>query len=158
MNPYFIAGSVLAVVFAYGAGHWQGDEAGQAKVQAQWDKEKAKLAEEYAANVALMREKEQVMQGNADKLREDKNRELREANARNTALLNSLQHRSNRPESSGVFTTTSNGSTTAGCTGAELYRTDSEFLAREAARADELRLSLKQCYAQYEAARKELNK
>jgi hypothetical protein len=158
MNPYFIAGSVLAVVFAYGAGHWQGDTAGQAKVQQQWDKEKAKLAEEYAANVALMREKEQVMQGNADKLREDKNRELREANARNTALLNSLQHRSNRPESSGVSTTTSNGSTTAGCTGAELYRTDSEFLAREAARADELRLSLKQCYAQYEAARKELNK
>ena len=158
MNPYFIAGSVLAVVFAYGAGHWQGDEAGQAKVQAQWDKEKAKLAEEYAANVALMREKEQVMQGNADKLREDKNRELREANARNTALLNSLQHRSNRPESSGVSTTTSNGGTSSGCTGAELYRTDSEFLAREAARADELRLSLKQCYAQYEAARKELNK
>lgn len=158
MNPYFIAGSVLAVVFAYGAGHWQGDEAGQAKVQAQWDKEKAKLAEEYAANVALMREKEQVMQGNADKLREDKNRELREANARNTALLNSLQHRSNRPESSGVSTTSSNGGTSSGCTGAELYRTDSEFLAREAARADELRLSLKQCYAQYEAARKELNK
>ena len=158
MNPYFIAGSVLAVVFAYGAGHWQGDEAGQAKVQAQWDKEKAKLAEEYAANVALMREKEQVMQGNADKLREDKNRELREANARNTALLNSLQHRSNRPESSGVFTTASNGSTSSGCTGAELYRTDSEFLAREAARADELRLSLKQCYAQYETARKALNK
>jgi hypothetical protein len=98
------------------------------------------------------------MQGNADKLREDKNRELREANARNTALLNSLQHRSNRPEGSGVSTTASNGSTSSGCTGAELYRTDSEFLAREAARADELRLNLKQCYAQYEAARKELNK
>ena len=158
MNPYFIAGTVLAVACAYGAGHWQGDTAGQAKVQQQWDKEKAKLADEYAANVSLMREKEQVMQGNADKLREDKNRELREANARNTALLNSLQHRSNRPESSGVSTTSSNGGTSSGCTGAELYRTDSEFLAREAARADELRLSLKQCYAQYEAARKELNK
>ena len=119
MNPYFIAGTVLAVACAYGAGHWQGDETGQAKVQAKWDKEKAKLAEEYAANVALMREKEQVMQGNADKLREDKNRELREANARNTALLNSLQHRPNRTESSGVSTTASNGKD--GCTGKELY-------------------------------------
>jgi hypothetical protein len=158
MNPYFIAGTVLAVVCAYGTGHWQGDEAGQAKVQAQWDKEKAKLAEEYAANVAAMREKEQVMQSNADKLREDKNRELREANARNTALLNSLQQRSNRPESSGVSTTASNGSTSSGCTGKELYRTDSEFLAREAARADELRISLKQCYSQYEAARQALIK
>ena len=156
MNPYFIAGSVLAVVFAYGAGHWQGDEAGQAKVQAQWDKEKAKLAEEYAANVALMREKEQVMQGNADKLREDKNRELREANARNTALLNSLQHRPNRTESSGVSTTASNGKD--GCTGKELYREDGAVLIGIAREADELRISLKQCYSQYEAARKELNK
>jgi len=156
MNPYFIAGSVLAVVCAYGAGHWQGDEAGQAKVQAQWDKEKAKLAEEYAANVALMREKEQVMQGNADKLREDKNRELREANARNTALLNSLQHRSNRPESSGVSTTASNGKD--GCTGKELYREDGAVLIGIAIEADELRISLKQCYSQYETARKELNK
>ena len=155
MNPYFIAGSLLAVVFAYGAGHWQGDEAGQAKVQAQWDKEKAKLAEEYAANVALMREKEQVMQGNADKLREDKNRELREANARNTALLNSLQHRPNRTESSGVSTTTSNG--TNGCTGKELYREDGAVLIGIAREADELRISLKQCYSQYETIRKELN-
>lgn len=151
MNPYFIAGSVLAVVFAYGAGHWQGDEAGQAKVQAKWDKEKAKLAEEYAANVALMREKEQVMQGNADKLREDKNRELREANARNTALLNSLQHRPNRTEGSGVSTTASNGKD--GCTGKELYREDGSVLIGIAREADELRASLKQCYAQYEAAR-----
>jgi ABC-type multidrug transport system ATPase subunit len=151
MNPYFIAGTLLAVVCAYGTGHWQGDEAGQAKVQAKWDKEKAKLAEEYAANVALMREKEQVMQGNADKLREDKNRELREANARNTALLNSLQHRSNRPESSGVSTTASNGKD--GCTGKELYREDGAVLIGIAREADELRISLKQCYAQYEAAR-----
>jgi hypothetical protein len=152
MNPYFIAGTVIAVACAYGAGHWQGDTAGQAKVQQQWDKEKAKLADEYAANVALMREKEQVMQGNADKLREDKNRELREANARNTALLNSLQHRPNRTESSGVSTTTSNG--TNGCTGKELYREDGAVLIGIAREADELRISLKQCYSQYEAIRK----
>jgi hypothetical protein len=126
MNPYFIAGSVLAVVFAYGAGHWQGDEAGQAKVQAQWDKEKAKLAEEYAAN------------------------------ARNTALLNSLQHRPNRTENGGVSTTASNGKD--GCTGKELYREDGAVLIGIAREADELRASLKQCYAQYETARKELNK
>ena len=151
MNPYFIAGTVIAVACAYGAGHWQGDTAGQAKVQQQWDKEKAKLADEYAANVALMREKEQVMQGNADKLREDKNRELREANARNTALLNSLQHRPNRTEGSGVPTTASNGKD--GCTGKELYREDGEFLVRLAREADELRSALKQCYRQYEAVR-----
>ena len=153
MNPYFIAGSVLAVVFAYGAGHWQGDEAGQAKVQAKWDKEKAKLAEEYAANVALMREKEQVMQGNADKLREAKNRELREANARNTALLNSLQHRpSISTQGSTVSGSTSSGQ--GGCTPRQLYRESAEDFVKVAIEADNLRLALKQCYAQYESIRK----
>ena len=151
MNPYFIAGTVLAVVCAYGVGHWQGDEAGQAKVQQKWDKEKAKLAEEYAANVAAMREKEQVIQSNADKLREDKNRELREANARNTALLNSLQHRPDRSEKGGVSTTASNGKD--GCTGKELYREDGEFLVGLAREADELRSALRQCYKQYESVR-----
>ena len=41
MNPYFIAGSVVAVVLAYGVGHWQGDDAGQAKIQAMWDQVRA---------------------------------------------------------------------------------------------------------------------
>ena len=38
-----------------------------------------------------------------------------------------------------------------GTTGAELSRQDAEFLAREAARADKLRISLETCYQQYEA-------
>jgi hypothetical protein len=89
MNPYFIAGSVLAVVFAYGAGHWQGDDAGQAKVQAKWDKEKAKQMAEYAENMRLAREKEQALQVGANNLREEKDREIRNINARATALANS---------------------------------------------------------------------
>ena len=82
MNPYFIAGSVLAVVFAFGAGHWQGDTAGQAKVQAQWDKEKAKQMAEYAENMRLAREKEQALQVGANNLREEKDREIRNITAR----------------------------------------------------------------------------
>ena len=149
MNPYFIAGTILAVVCAYGAGHWQGDEAGQAKVQAKWDQERAKLAEEYAANVTAMREKEQVMQGNADKLRQEKDREIREINAKSIALANSLRERPNRTESSGVSKTPSAGQ--SGCTGKELFKQDGEFLIGIAREADELRIALKQCYAQYDS-------
>lgn len=149
MNPYIIAGGVIAVVLSYGVGHWQGDDAGQAKIQAKWDQEKAKLAEEYAANVTAMREKEQLMQGNADKLRQEKDREIRELNARSIALSNSLRDRPNRTESSGVSKTPDAGQ--SGCTGKELYRQDSEFLIGIAREADELRLALKQCYAQYDA-------
>ena len=149
MNPYFIAGTILAVVCAYGAGHWQGDEAGQAKVQAKWDQERAKLAEEYAANVTAMREKEQAMQGNADKLRQEKDREIREINAKSIALVNSLRERPNRTEGSGVSQTPGIGQ--SGCTGKELYKQDGEFLIGIAREADELRIALKQCYAQYDS-------
>jgi hypothetical protein len=149
MNPYFIAGSVVAVVLAYGVGHWQGDDAGQAKIQAKWDQERAKLAEEYAANVTAMREKEQAMQGNADKLRQEKDREIREINAKSIALANSLRDRPNRTEGSGVSQTPGTGQ--SGCTGKELYKQDGEFLIGIAREADELRAALKQCYAQYDA-------
>ena len=149
MNPYIVAGGVLAVVCAYGVGHWQGDEAGQAKVQAKWDQERAKLAEEYAANVTAMREKEQAMQGNADKLRQEKDREIREINAKSIALANSLRERPNRTEGSGVSQTPGAGQ--SGCTGKELYKQDGEFLIGIAREADELRVALKQCYSQYDA-------
>ncbi len=151
MNPYFIAGSVLAVVMAYGVGHWQGESAGQAKVQAKWDQEKAKLAEEYASNVATMRQQEQVMQGNADKLRQEKDREIKEINARATALSNSLRYRSERTESSNVSST---ASSCGGASGKELARGDGEFLAGYAADAARLQAALNQCLEQYEAIRR----
>ena len=149
MNPYFIAGSVLAVVCAYGAGHWQGDEAGQAKVQAKWDQERAKLAEEYAANVTAMREKEQAMQGNADKLRQEKDRELKKVADTNKLLLDSLRHRPERPSGSGVSETASAGQ--GSCSGKDLHRESATDIVKLAMDADELRIALKQCYAQYDS-------
>ena len=152
MNPYFIAGSVVAVVLAYGVGHWQGDDAGQAKIQSQWDKEKAKQMAEYAAAQEAARQKERDMQTNADKIREEKDRAIKEANARNTALLNSLRDRPERPaQGSAMSSTASVGQ--SGCTGKELYREDGAILVGIAREADELRLALKQCYAQYETLR-----
>jgi hypothetical protein len=54
-----------------------------------------------------------------------------------------------------VSPTASNG--TNGCTGKELYREDGAVLIGIAREADELRISLKQCYSQYETIRKEMN-
>jgi hypothetical protein len=151
MNPYFIAGSVLAVVCAYGVGHWQGDDVGQAKVQAKWDQEKARLAEEYAANVTAMREKEQAMQGNADKLRQEKDNELKKIANTNKLLLDSLRNRPERSQSSGMSETASTGQ--SGCTGKDLHRESATDIVKLAMDADELRLALKQCYSQYEELR-----
>ena len=156
MNPWVILGFVVAIIGAAGAGYYQGNEAGQAKVQQAWDKERAAQEAEYAAAQAAAREKEQALQTNADQLRQEKDREIRNLNARATALANSLRDRPSRPatESSTVPSAASDGPAPAGCTGEKLYRPDGEFLAREAARGDELRILLKQCRDQYESLRR----
>ena len=152
MNPWLILGFVLAVAAAGGAGLYQGHEMGMAEVQQKWDKERAAQEAEYAAAQAAAREKEQSLQASADHLRQEKDREIRDLNARAVALTNSLRDRPTRPatEASAVSSTTEVRPVATGCTGEKLYRPDGEFLAREAARGDEARLLLKQCREQYE--------
>jgi hypothetical protein len=156
MNPWLILGFVLAVAAAGGAGLYQGHELGMAEVQQKWDKERAAQEAEYAAAQAAAREKEQALQAGADQLRQEKDREIRNLNARATALSNSLRDRQERPtaEAGAVPSTTDARPAATGCTGEKLYRPDGEFLAREAARGDELRILLKQCRDQYETLRK----
>jgi hypothetical protein len=151
MNPYFIAGSVLAVVFAYGAGHWQGDDAGQAKVQAKWDKEKAKQMAEYAENMRLAREKEQALQQGANNLREEKDRELKKVADTNRILLGSLRNRPERPTEGSPVSSTASACSAA--TGAQLAKGDAEFLAGYSADAASLKAALDQCVKQYESLR-----
>lgn len=152
MNPYFIAGSVIAVVLAFGAGYWKGDEAGQATVQQRWDKEKADAYAKYAEEVEKAREKEQNWQQAADNIRQEKDREIKNLHARNTALANVVRERQTRP-AQGSSVPSAPGVGPSHCTGKELYREDGEFLVRIAREADELRSALKQCYAQYQAVR-----
>lgn len=155
MNPFFLLGAVLAVGIAGGVGYWKGDEAGQAYVQQQWDKEKARLADEYAKNLQEQREKEREAQAVADKTREQKDREIREANARNTALLNSLRDRPERPKDGGV---PESAGTCSAASGAQLAKGDGEFLARYSADADRLQRELNHCITQYNQIKKLLNK
>lgn len=149
MNPWMIVGVMLAVSGAYGVGHWRGDSAGQAYVRQQWDQEKAKQMAEYAENMRLAREKEQALQQGADRLREEKDRELKKIADSNRILLSSLRDRPERStQGSALSSTASVGQSS--CTGKELYREDGAILIGIAREADELRIALKQCYAQYE--------
>ena len=151
MNPWFLLGAALAVAIAGSAGLYKGRDLGMAEVQHQWDKERAAQEAEYAAAQAAAREKEQALQASADQLRQEKDREIRNLNARAVALSNSLRDRPTRPspESSPVSSTASVGCPVPVCTGTGLSKEDAGFLAGEAARGDELRALLKQCYSQY---------
>jgi hypothetical protein len=81
----------------------------------------------------------------------DENRALADSVAR---LSRSLQDRPPRPSGGAVPT---GAADPVACTGAELYRPDGEFLAREAARADGIRLQLAACQAAYDSAVKLTN-
>lgn len=153
MNPYLILGVVLAVGVAGAGGLYQGHKLGKAEVQQAWDKEKAEQLAEYAKAQDEARAKEQALQANADKLRREKDAEIRNINARATALSNSLQQRpSISTQDSTVSGSTSSGQ--GGCTPRQLYRESAEDFVKVAIEADNLRLALKQCYSQYEALRK----
>jgi len=152
VNPWLILGVVLAVGAAAGGGYYKGNSAGKSEVQQQWDKEKAEQYAEYAKGQEAARAREQELQANADKLRREKDAEIRNINARATALANSLRDRQARPAQTSTVPSSA-GVGQSACTGKELYREDGEFLVRIAREADELRAALDQCYKQYNAAR-----
>lgn len=89
-----------------------------------------------------IRDKEHQYQSDADQIRKDKDAQIK---AINTQLVDAVSELRKRPSRTAE---TTNGK---GCNGASLYAEDSEFLVREAARADEIRIGLQACYKQYEA-------
>ena len=150
-NPWVLLTLVLAIAGAAGGGYYKGNSAGQAEVQQAWDKEKAEQYAAYAKGQEEARQREQEMQQAADKLRREKDAQIRDINARATALTNSLRNRQERPaESSAV---SSAARSCGGASGAELAKGDGEFLAGYAADAARLQAALDQCVKQYNAIR-----
>ena len=155
MNPWVILAFVLAVGAAAGGGYYQGNTAGRAVVQQAWDKEKAEQYAAYAKGQEAARAREQEMQQAADRLRREKDAEIRDINARTIALSNSLRDRQERPASNGAVSGAPRSC--AGASGAELAKGDGEFLAGYSADAARLQAALDQCVKQYNAARQKVN-
>lgn len=97
---------------------------------------------EQSAQEKVVRAKEHQYQSEADQIRTEKDAQIK---AINNQLANSLVSLRSRPSNA---TKTINGQD---CNGSALSATDAEFLIREAARADEIRVGLQSCYKQYDA-------
>lgn len=89
-----------------------------------------------------VRDKEHQYQSDADKIRIEKDAQIKAINNQLADTLVSLRSRSSSA------TKTINGQD---CNGATLSASDAEFLVREASRADEIRVGLQACYKQYDA-------
>ena len=129
-----------------------GDKHGAQRVQAQWDAQTIERQQTMKQETERREQAETQLQAEADKRIQEKEIEITRLNANIDRLLDQLRKRPRRPSDAGVPKTPSLESNGPGCNGRELYREDGEFLAREAARADKLRLGLLECRDAYQAA------
>lgn len=97
---------------------------------------------QQAKQEKVVREKEHEYQAEADKIRKEKDAQI---TAINSQLVDAISSLRSRPSSA---TKTINGQD---CNGATLSAPDAEFLIREAARADQIRVGLQACYQQYDS-------
>ena len=138
---------ILAVVLAFVANGFYWHAKGVNTENTRW------TAKTHAENLKATQEaraKEQMWQGVVNETA--KNYEIKMAGVRRN-LDTALDSLRDRPERA-VDLPDHPRTDCAGATGAELSRTDAEFLAREAARADQHRAGLDACYAWADAIRR----
>lgn len=143
----FCGASVLGVNFWQARLISQGDSQGYARAMKQ-------VADKTAEAKARAEKQTADLQAKADKQRKETSDAIRRLTADRDAAIERLRDRPERPSSSDLPAIAGNE---LGCTGASLFRSDSQFLVREAARADGLRIELARCEAAYDQARQSLD-
>jgi len=136
--------------------HASGLDAGRAEIQAKWDQQRITDAAATVQANLQARAREQALQFAADKIRQEKTREIRHLSAARDAALRELRNRDERPavgSDAAAAADPAGAGPAASCTGAQLFRQDAAFLVWEAARADEVRAHLSECRAAYKSAR-----
>ena len=93
----------------------------------------------------VIRNKEHQYQTDADKIRKDKDAQIKAINDQLVDAISELRKRPSRSSEASI------GQAAKACDGSELFAEDSEFLIREAARADTIRVALQACYKQYDS-------
>lgn len=108
----------------------------------------ASYAKAYAESLEAMKARENAIRQAADKLRKDKDAQIKSVNRRLNAALDELRKRPSRadnlPNSAGAC---------PAATGDRLAREDAEFLTRYSALAAEQQEFLRYCVKQYESLR-----
>ena len=149
----------IAIVALLAFGAWWAYNAvyerGAESVQVKWDAEKRDQAEQSAAVASGALATTKALSDSLDKQRSTANAQITSLNNSLAAAVAGLSNRAARPSESGL--PRDPAAESERCTGRELFREDSAFLTREAARADRLAVQLAQCKAAYDTARAAVN-
>lgn len=134
-------------------------EAGLATEKRERAEERMQANIQYGKDLALSAQAARDMAASAEAQKKVDDAKIKSLTVQRNALLDSLRTRPARPEAGAVAAvTTTPGSCSSSATGAQLYREDGEFLAREAARADLILAARDSCIQQYQEARDALRK
>lgn len=131
---------MLAVVIAFVLNGFYWNAHGSNAADTRWT---ARIEKERVESLLKARAKEQEMQDAFNAAQKKQAARLADTRRNLDVALDSLRDRPERP--GGVPETARAGCT--GANGAELSRSDSGFLSREAARADDIRAGLEACYS-----------
>ncbi len=147
----------LAFVGLWTGACWWVYGKGADSVQAKWDAVELERSQQSAQIAADALQVTKQLQVSTNTITKAKDAQIAKLNHSLGVAIDGLRHRPTRPDPIDLPGDTAAGSS-AGCTGAQLYRPDGEFLARESARAGRLLADLQQCQSQYNAAYEALNK
>jgi len=137
---------MLAVVIAFVLNGFYWHASGSNAADTRWT---ARVEKERAESLLKARTKEKEMQDVFNTAQRKQAARLADTRRNLDVALDSLRDRPER--SSGMADAARAGC--AGGTGAELSRSDAEFLSREAARGDEIRAGLEACYSAIDAVK-----
>lgn len=130
---------ILAVVIAFVVNGFYWNAHGSNAADTRW---KAKLESQRADAESAARQQEKTWTEAANAIVKNQDAKLAATRRNLDAALNGLRDRPERPAADSKPT----GTDCTCSTGAGLCKSDSEFLARLASRADEIRVGLEACY------------
>lgn len=148
----WLMGGIVVLALLLGA-YLKGMGHGKDIIQNRWDAEKVVQERMVQEANEKAREAERTLQKKADIIAKEKQSELENLRRKHASIVAGLRDRPRRDPPGQLPGNTGVTESPALCTGAELLREDAEFLAGEAARADEIRAELEACYVQYDNAK-----
>lgn len=137
---------MLAVVIAFVLNGFYWHASGSNAADTRWT---ARIEKERADSFKAAREIERNLQEKYDAVAKKQAARLADTRRNLDTALDSLRDRPERP----AGMPEGSRAACAGGTGAELSRSDAEFLARESARADDIRDGLEACYSAVDAVK-----
>lgn len=144
-----ISARLAFILLALAGAFTFGFKFGADRIQGKWDAEKTALAARHIKAMEQAHDQQVLLDVTIEELRHDRQSEVDRLHRTVANLTDQLRNRPDRPAAGALSAPTSAQPTAIGCDGTQLYRTDAEFLAGEAARADEALSYLKECRAAY---------